>query len=58
MPHHHSMEPLFSNFSFWFRRLFHISLAAVKARIERVEVLGVKVILYDAEGFTKTGGLK
>ena len=38
--------------------LFHIPLAAVKSRVERVEVLGVKVILHDAEGFTETGGLK
>ncbi len=58
MPHHHSMEPLFSNFSFWFRRLFHIPLAAVKSRIECVEVLGVEVILHDSQGFAKTGGLK
>ncbi len=38
--------------------LFHIPLAAVKSRIECVEILLVQAILHDAEGFTETGGLK
>ncbi len=33
-------------------------LAHVKGRIEGVEVLGVKAVLCDAQGFTKTGRLK
>lgn len=33
-------------------------LAAVKAGIESVEVLAVKLILGDSQGFTETGGLK
>lgn len=37
--------------------LFHIPLTAVKSQVECVEVLGVKVVLHDAEGFTKISNL-
>ncbi|MCI9134004.1 MAG: hypothetical protein HFI31_07445 [Lachnospiraceae bacterium] len=32
--------------------------AGIEGRVHDIEILGVQMILYNAQGFTETGGLK
>lgn len=52
MSYDFSMEPLFL-VNVLCHCLFLVSFTTVKSRIECIEILGIKTVLYDAQGFTE-----